>query len=173
MTSHLWLYRVCSFDFFNIHTFTTLFSNGEVFHKYYVVSLYWLAHLFVHIFFVPKAITQLVYLLFMTFVPQHVSIAGCVVHSSFSVRRPLHTVDSRSLLTRGRKRDRVLPDPWLHKTFKVSGRYCDITFWHIVPRSLIKRILIQYWSLLNWRNLRFGCGFFAVPVNWNWVVISI
>jgi len=30
----------------------------------------------------------------------------------------------------------------------------------------------QYWSLLNWRKLRFHCGFVAVPVNWNFVVIS-
>ena len=31
---------------------------------------------------------------------------------------------------------------------------------------------VQYWSLLNWRKMRFGCGFVAVPVNWNFVVIS-
>ena len=31
---------------------------------------------------------------------------------------------------------------------------------------------IQYWSLLNWRKMRFRCGFVAVPVNWNFVVIS-
>jgi len=28
------------------------------------------------------------------------------------------------------------------------------------------------WSLLNWRKMRFHCGFVAVPVNWNFVVIS-
>jgi len=33
-------------------------------------------------------------------------------------------------------------------------------------------VCLQYWSLLNWRHLRFGCGFVAVPVNWNCVVIS-
>jgi len=31
---------------------------------------------------------------------------------------------------------------------------------------------VQYWSLFNWRNLRFGCGFIAVPVNWKFAVIS-
>ena len=32
--------------------------------------------------------------------------------------------------------------------------------------------LVQYWSLLNWRKIRFGCGSAAVPVNLNCVVIS-
>ena len=31
---------------------------------------------------------------------------------------------------------------------------------------------LQYWSLLNWRNLRFLCGCVAVPVNWIFVIIS-
>ena len=33
--------------------------------------------------------------------------------------------------------------------------------------------VIQYWSLLNWRKMRFRCGFVAVPVNWKCVVISL
>ena len=32
--------------------------------------------------------------------------------------------------------------------------------------------LKQYWSLLNWRNMRFRCGSAAVLVNWYCVVIS-
>ena len=32
--------------------------------------------------------------------------------------------------------------------------------------------LLQYCSLLNWRKTRSRCGFVAVPVNWNVVVIS-
>ena len=31
---------------------------------------------------------------------------------------------------------------------------------------------VQYWSLLNWRKMWFHCGFVAVPVNWNFAVIS-
>ena len=31
---------------------------------------------------------------------------------------------------------------------------------------------IQYWSLLNWYNLRFRCGCIAVPVNWFFDIIS-
>ena len=31
---------------------------------------------------------------------------------------------------------------------------------------------LQYWSLLNWQNLRFWCGSVAVLVNWSFVVIS-
>ena len=28
------------------------------------------------------------------------------------------------------------------------------------------RFIVQYWSLLNWRNLRLHCGCVAAPVNW-------
>ena len=31
---------------------------------------------------------------------------------------------------------------------------------------------LQYWSLLNWRNLRFRCGSIAVVVNWLFVFMS-
>ena len=33
------------------------------------------------------------------------------------------------------------------------------------------RVLIQYWSLLNWQNLRLRCGCVAVPVNWFFALI--
>ena len=32
--------------------------------------------------------------------------------------------------------------------------------------------LLQYWSLLNWHNLRLRCGCIAVPVNWFFDIIS-
>ena len=31
---------------------------------------------------------------------------------------------------------------------------------------------LQYWSLLNWQNLRLHCGCVAVPVNWIFDIIS-
>ena len=34
------------------------------------------------------------------------------------------------------------------------------------------QIQVQYWSLLNWQNLRLHCGCVAVPVYWNFIVIS-
>ena len=37
---------------------------------------------------------------------------------------------------------------------------------------LISCKAIQYWSLLNWRKIRFRCGCVAVPVNCIFVVIS-
>ena len=42
----------------------------------------------------------------------------------------------------------------------------DLHWWRLI------HVQIQYWSLLNWRKMRFRCGFVAVPVNWNFVVIS-
>ena len=33
-------------------------------------------------------------------------------------------------------------------------------------------LLVQYWSLLNWRNFRFRCGSVAVAVLWFFVFIS-
>ena len=32
-------------------------------------------------------------------------------------------------------------------------------------------VLLQYWSLLHWYNLRFRCGCVAVPVNWFFNII--
>ena len=32
--------------------------------------------------------------------------------------------------------------------------------------------VIQYWSLLNWQNLRLHCGCVALPVNWIFDIIS-
>ena len=36
--------------------------------------------------------------------------------------------------------------------------------------SQISRLHVQYWSLLNWRNLRLRCGSVAVAVNWMFVL---
>ena len=44
--------------------------------------------------------------------------------------------------------------------------------WSKVQSWSILMLKGKYWSLLNWRNLRFWCGFVAVLVNWNFVVIS-
>ena len=46
---------------------------------------------------------------------------------------------------------------------------CDCLFYQ--KRELL--ICLQYWSLLNWRNLRLRCGSVAVAVNWLFVFISL
>ena len=60
-----------------------------------------------------------------------------------------------------------------------SKRFSDIIF--IVPNTLecyavrrrnIDAWDIQYWSLLNWQNLRLRCGCVAVPENWFFYIIS-
>ena len=38
--------------------------------------------------------------------------------------------------------------------------------------SPLSQVLIQYWSLLNWHNLRLRCGCVAVPLNWFFDIIS-
>ena len=57
--------------------------------------------------------------------------------------------------------------------------------WSLVRRRISRihsRILVQlwfgistvqYWSLLNWQNLRMCCGCVAVPVNWIFDIISL
>jgi len=41
----------------------------------------------------------------------------------------------------------------------------DANMWQNIRRRVWQE-WIQYWSLLNWHNLRFRCGCVAVPVNW-------
>jgi len=43
--------------------------------------------------------------------------------------------------------------------------------WGVSLRRRYREVHIQYWSSLNWRDLRSGCGFVAVLVNWNLVII--
>ena len=48
--------------------------------------------------------------------------------------------------------------------------WCTVT--KIFNRRSRSRLLIQYWSLLNWRKIRFRYSSVAVHVKWNCVVIS-
>jgi len=42
----------------------------------------------------------------------------------------------------------------------------------LLARSLLS-LAVQYWSLLNWQNLRLHCGIVAVPVYWFFDIISL
>ena len=42
----------------------------------------------------------------------------------------------------------------------------------IRPLNKMQITLLQYWSLLNWQNLRLRCGCVAVPMNWHFDIIS-
>ena len=56
------------------------------------------------------------------------------------------------------------------ETEREGIRCCSIKFNCILDH--VHGLEIQYWSLLNWRKIRFRCGSVAVPVNWKCVVIS-
>ena len=58
--------------------------------------------------------------------------------------------------------------------FGPSWRKCflqdPLVYWQ--ERSVNHLQCLQYWSLLNWQNLRLHCGCVAVPVNWFFDIIS-
>ena len=55
---------------------------------------------------------------------------------------------------------------WNTSETQVKNEFKICVLMSHTPRS------IQYWSLLNWQNLRLHCGCVAVPINWFFDIIS-